>query len=34
VLIDRKGIVRFVRVGSTDANDKAIAATIETLLAE
>jgi thiol-disulfide isomerase/thioredoxin/tetratricopeptide (TPR) repeat protein len=34
VLIDRKGIVRLVRVGSTDANYKAITETLETLLAE
>jgi thiol-disulfide isomerase/thioredoxin len=34
VLIDRQGIVRLVRVGSTDANNKAIATTIEKLLAE
>jgi thiol-disulfide isomerase/thioredoxin len=34
VLIDRQGIVRLVRVGTSDSNNKAIASTIETLLAE
>lgn len=34
VLIDRKGIVRLVRVGTSEANSKAIAEKIETLLGE
>lgn len=34
VVIDRKGVIRLIRVGSGDANNKAIHAMVETLLKE